>query len=93
MSEIRVPKFSVDAGGAALTAEKEYEFDEVWKLTLPNHVGVEPSRRLRTASFDTARYVAEELAKVLAEAETCYREIQQETEKRVNDILVAARDA
>ena len=93
MNDIRVPEFSVEAGGAALVVTKKSEWDDVWTLVLPNHLQIEESRRLRVTSFDSARRVAEELAAVLSEAEDRYQALRSETSKRIEDVLTAARDA
>lgn len=89
---IRVPRFSVHAGGAALTAENTNYWTDLWELTLPNHVGIDPDHRLRARTFDDAREAMEALAEIFADAEVRYQQLHRETAEQVHAIVSAAAE-
>lgn len=88
--DIRVPEFTINAGGAALTAGSA-PFDDIWKLRLPNNLDLNDDHRLR-GSFDDARATVEELAEILDEAETAYQDLRDRTGERLAAVFVRAHE-
>ena len=76
--DIRVPAFSLNAGGAALTFRASAADDHFWTVEAPNHLGIDPSLRAR-GSFDDVRMFAERLAGLLARREESFQELRAET--------------
>ena len=76
--DIRVPAFSLNAGGAALTFRASAADDHYWTVEAPNHLGIAPSMHAR-GSFDEVRIFAERLAGLLARREESFQHLRAET--------------
>lgn len=91
-SDISVPEFALNAGGARLRVEHDRDDERLWDLRLPNNLGLTERYSLAAPGFDEARVVAEELAAILTEAESAYQVLRDRTSEKIAHVFARAHE-